>query len=379
MQAEGSTSSLRHLEVSMSHPVSPDVHRLVADAIAAIRSGDKARGQKLLMQALRINPHHEVAWLWMASLVETPERRRECLERALAINPNNETARRALQALSEPQPSHATPQQHIGAPDQTFHSSPTSVHEHVQTATQANRTQDDQARHCPHCGAPLKTTASFCAFCKSSLALPSASDAPSPPKRASLTDKERKLLEACRNTQRRRKTYPFSGILAIVPFFLILTIAGVLIVPQTLKIKENLTIDDLGWLWCLSAVMLPLLLISVAGSYFDHRLEKLLKKATFRVECPILDVWKKDKDYDDERYDNDKSSSSPSFFVAWELTATDQDGQPLYLQQAQEIDNDLYDCLKMRRTVRVRYAPEQPDVSILDEEWVAAIQKSSHV
>ena len=41
--------------------------------------------------------------------------------------------------------------------------------------------------------------------------------------------------------------------------------------------------------------------------------------------------------------------------------------------------NDLYDCLKMRRTVRVRYAPEQPNISILDEEWVAAIQKSSHV
>jgi hypothetical protein len=59
MQAKRSTSSLRHLEVSMSHPVSPDVHHLVADAIAAIRSGDKARGQKLLMQALRINPHAE--------------------------------------------------------------------------------------------------------------------------------------------------------------------------------------------------------------------------------------------------------------------------------------------------------------------------------
>jgi len=361
----------------MSHPVSPDVHRLVADAIAAIRSGDKARGQKLLMQALRINPHHEVAWLWMASLVETPERRRECLERALAINPHNEIARRALQALPEPPP-HATPH-HASALDQTLRPSPTSVHEYVQTATQADGAQDDPARHCPHCGAPLETTATFCTFCKSPVALHSDSDAPLPPKRAPLTDEERKLLEACRNTQRRRKTYPFSGILAIVPFFLILTIAGVLIVPQTLKIKENLTIDDLGWLWCLSAVMLPLLLISVAGSYFDHRLEKLLKKATFRVECPILDVWKKDKDYDDERYDNDKSSSSPSFFVAWELTATDQDGQPLYLQQAQEIDNDLYDCLKMRRTVRVRYAPEQPDVSILDEEWVAAIQKSSHV
>jgi len=27
----------------------------------------------------------------------------------------------------------------------------------------------------------------------------------------------------------------------------------------------------------------------------------------------------------------------------------------------------------------VRYAPEQPNISILDEEWVAAIQKFSHV
>ena len=77
---------------------------------------------------------------------------------------------------------------------------------------------------------------------------------------------------------------------------------------------------------------------------------------------------------------NDKSSSSPSFFVAWELTATDQDGQPLRLQQAQKIYGyRLYGCLKMRRTVRVRYAPEQPNISILDEEWVAAIQKSIHV
>ncbi|MBO9325502.1 MAG: hypothetical protein J7463_08860 [Roseiflexus sp.] len=40
----------------MSHSVSPDAHRLVADAIAAIRLGDKARGQKLLTQALRTNP-----------------------------------------------------------------------------------------------------------------------------------------------------------------------------------------------------------------------------------------------------------------------------------------------------------------------------------
>jgi hypothetical protein len=198
----------------MSHPVSPDVHHLVADAIAAIRSGDKARGQTLLTQALRLNPQHETAWLWMASLVETPERRRECLERALAINPHNETARRALRALSEPQSLHATPN-HASAPDQTLHPSPTSVHEYVQTATQANGAQDDQARHCPHCGAPLETTATFCAFCKSPLALPSDSDAPLPPKRAPLTDEERKRLETDKNT---RDGIKLSFMAYIVPF-----------------------------------------------------------------------------------------------------------------------------------------------------------------
>lgn len=86
------------------------------------------------------------------------------------------------------------------------------------------------------------------------------------------------------------------------------------------------------------------------------------------MDCPVLDMWK------------DDDSESTSYFIAWELTATDQYGQPLRLQQAQKIyDDKLYDCPKMRETVQVRYAPEQPDISILDEEWVAAIQKSSHV
>jgi hypothetical protein len=352
MQVEGSTSSLRHLEVSMSHSVSPDVHRLVADAIATIRSGDKARGQKLLMQALRINPHHEVAWLWMASLVETPERRRECLERALAINPNNETARRALQALSEPQPPHATPQQHVDALDQTFHSSPTSVHEHVQTATQANRTQDDQARHCLHCGAPLETTATFCAFCKSPVAPHPASDAPS----LSLTNKERRRLETSKDTRNRRRP-SFLEHFSSFCFFLIFAP----MVFCTILSSPSLSI----FLLLISA---PPLILSSMELYRNYQIERSLKKATSRVDCPVLDMWK------------DDDSESTSYFIAWELMATDQHGQPLRLQQAQKIYGyRLYGCLMMCRTVRVRYAPEQPDVSILDEEWVAAIQKSSHV
>ena len=35
-------------------------------AIAAIRSGDKETGQRLLAQVIRNDPHNENAWLWMS-------------------------------------------------------------------------------------------------------------------------------------------------------------------------------------------------------------------------------------------------------------------------------------------------------------------------
>jgi hypothetical protein len=112
----------------------------------------------------------------------------------------------------------------------------------------------------------------------------------------------------------------------------------------------------------------PPLILSSMELYRNYQIERSLKKATARVDCPVLDIWK------------DDDSESTLYFIAWELTATDQHGQPLRLQQAQKFNDDkLYNCLKTRRTVRVRYAPEQPNISILDEEWVAAIQKSIHV
>lgn len=72
----------------------------LSQAIAAIKAGDKAIGQHLLAEVLKAEPNNEAAWLWKASLAETPEQRRQCLEQVLAINPGNELAQRGLATLN---------------------------------------------------------------------------------------------------------------------------------------------------------------------------------------------------------------------------------------------------------------------------------------
>ena len=72
---------------------------LLQQAIATIRRGDKAAGQRLLAQVLRADPRSETAWLWMSQIVDGDAQRLDCLRRILAINPNNATARKGIELL----------------------------------------------------------------------------------------------------------------------------------------------------------------------------------------------------------------------------------------------------------------------------------------
>jgi hypothetical protein len=87
---------------------------------------------------------------------------------------------------------------------------------------------------------------------------------------------------------------------------------------------------------------------------------------TALTECPALDVW----NYEDYE-------GGFHHFVAWELTVIDRYGMAMRYRQAQKIDKELYECLQTRATVQVRYAPDQPDTSMLDEQWVTAIKGAS--
>jgi Tol biopolymer transport system component len=68
--------------------------------IEAARKGDKTTAQKLLRQVTNTDPDNEVAWMWLASVSETLQERRTCLEQTLRINPHNTRAQQALEQLS---------------------------------------------------------------------------------------------------------------------------------------------------------------------------------------------------------------------------------------------------------------------------------------
>lgn len=71
----------------------------LAEAIAAIRAGDKETGRELILDVLEDDPRNETAWTWACDVAETTEEVIHCLGQILSVNPSNEAARRHLARL----------------------------------------------------------------------------------------------------------------------------------------------------------------------------------------------------------------------------------------------------------------------------------------
>ena len=65
-------------------------------AVERIKAGKKGEGKQLLVEIIRENPNHELAWLYLAAIIDDPEKKIECLNKVLQINPNNQQALRML-------------------------------------------------------------------------------------------------------------------------------------------------------------------------------------------------------------------------------------------------------------------------------------------
>jgi hypothetical protein len=76
-----------------------NLERQLRAGIRAAQQGDQQRARQLLEDLLRRDRDNELAWIWMASIVQSSHERRICLEHVLKINPRNTRARDALNSL----------------------------------------------------------------------------------------------------------------------------------------------------------------------------------------------------------------------------------------------------------------------------------------
>jgi hypothetical protein len=74
--------------------------RLYERGVAAARGGQRTVAAGLLRQAVKLNPQHELAWLWLGGVLDAAEDVAFCLRAVLAINPQNERAKRGLAQVS---------------------------------------------------------------------------------------------------------------------------------------------------------------------------------------------------------------------------------------------------------------------------------------
>lgn len=90
-----------------------NANTLYERAATAIRTRQLAEARRLLSEAVRLDPGHELAWLSLASVLTDMPQAIECLQRVLVINPDNRTAREwlalALQQRSRQEAAAETP------------------------------------------------------------------------------------------------------------------------------------------------------------------------------------------------------------------------------------------------------------------------------
>lgn len=85
----------------MAHRLQQQADDLYRRGVAAARGGQKTMAATLLRQAVKLNPQHEQAWLWLSGVLDKPQDVAFCLRAVLGINPENERARRGLAALEQ--------------------------------------------------------------------------------------------------------------------------------------------------------------------------------------------------------------------------------------------------------------------------------------
>ncbi len=163
--------------------MSEEAARLLQQAIAAARAGDKVTARRLLIEVTELDERSEEAWLWLSGVVDDLEEMRICLENVLEINPNNERARQGViwveRKLEEQAPPPREPVYPSTPPPPlpTGFPTPPPIEEQISTMPSllASLAEEEEEEEpvvpenrvpCPACGALNFDFATECAKCR---------------------------------------------------------------------------------------------------------------------------------------------------------------------------------------------------------------------
>jgi len=93
-------------------------NNLILQAISAIKFGDKAQGQELLLQILEQDSQNESAWFWLSKCASNNSQKFKYLKKVLEINPRNSKAKEEIALLrshSSMQPQPKPPLQNVAS------------------------------------------------------------------------------------------------------------------------------------------------------------------------------------------------------------------------------------------------------------------------
>ncbi|MBN1886495.1 MAG: tetratricopeptide repeat protein [Thermoflexales bacterium] len=138
-----------------------DLDTWLEQGIAAAKAGDEAAAKELLLYVLRQDERNETAWLWLASVVESEEEQRICLDNVLTIDPANQNARAWLAAMEQPAITYEPASgDHVVSLEELFAATPAEGEailppEEPAGCPYCGQLADADDRKCPQCGKRL--------------------------------------------------------------------------------------------------------------------------------------------------------------------------------------------------------------------------------